>query len=253
MALKKSNLSGAVKGQFYFLPSILYGHYDIRPFCFDVRATYAVRELLKLCTSPTRSGKGHDVANNSYIVARPWLGRHLLLRGVASAPPAPPTPLGGVADGRASSLRELTSPTHRLRGAASGGITSSQTWKSGNWWQHGLTPKSERRCWKVPLRLDVGLKKPWAGTDSNSCMVSNTLQKVARDGRGPHRWLLTVAQRFPTPFQLQQNLFPPHDPASSFHDPNTYHKQGALQHISGSAYFPNLSCHILRSGLAFYS
>ena len=176
-----------------------------------------------------------------------------LLRGVASAPPAPPTPLGGVAGGRASSLREPTSPTHRLRGAASGGITSSPTWKSGNWWQHGLTPKSERRCGKVPLGLEVGLKKPLAGTDSNSCMVSNTLQKVARDGRGPHRWLLTVAPRFPTPFQLQQNLFPPHAPASSIHDPNTYHKQGALQHISGSAYFPNLSCHILRSGLACYS
>jgi hypothetical protein len=109
----------------------------------------------------------------------------------------------------ASSLRELTSHTHRLRGAASGGITSSQTWKSGNWWQHGLTPKSERRCWKVPHRLDVGLKKPLARTDSNSCMVSNTLQKVARDGRGPHRWLRTVAQRFTTPFQMQQKLFLP--------------------------------------------
>ena len=181
--MKKSNLSGAAKGQLYFLPSILYGHYDIRPFCFVVRATYAVRELLKLCTSPTRSGKGHDVANNSYIVARPWLGRHLLLRGVASAPPAPPTPLGGVAGGRASSLRELTSPTHRLRGAASGGITSSPTWKSGNWWQHGLTRKSERRYWKVPLRLDVGLKKPLAGADSNSCTVPKSLQKVEKDGR----------------------------------------------------------------------
>ena len=45
---------------------------------------------------------------------------------------------------RASSFRELTSPTHRLRGAASGGITSSPTWKGGNWWQHGLTPQSER-------------------------------------------------------------------------------------------------------------
>ena len=146
--------------------------------------------LLKLCTSPTRSGKGHDVANNSYIVARPWLGRHLLLRGVASAPPAPPTPLGGVAGGRASSLRELTSPTHRLRGAASGGITSSPTWESGNWWQHGLTPKSERRCWKVPLRLDACLKKTLAGTTSNNCMAPKTLQIVGKDGRGPHLWLL---------------------------------------------------------------
>ena len=169
--------------------------------------------ILKLCTSPTRSGKGHDVANNSYIVARPWLGRHLLLRGVASAPPAPPTPLGGVAGGRASSLRELTSPTHRLRGAASGGITSSPTWESGNWWQHGLTPKSERRCWKRPLRLHVALRKLLAGTDSNCYVVPKSLQKVERDGRGSHRWLRQVAQRFPTLFSAA---------ASSFHDPNTY-------------------------------
>ena len=135
----------------------------------------------------------------------------------------------------ASSLKELTSHTHRLRGAASGGITSSPTWKSGTWWQHGLTPKSERRYWKVPLRLDVGLKKPLAGADSNSCTVPKNLQKVEKDGRALIDGCAQLLNDFQLIFQLQQNLFPPHAPASSIHDPNTYHKQGPLQPIGGRA------------------
>ena len=109
-----------------------------------LRATSAVREFLKPCTSPTKSGKGHNVANNLYVVATPWLSHQHLLRGVASAPPTPPAPHRGVAGCRASSLRKLTSPPLRLRGAASGGSTSSPTLRSGNWWQH--LPKSPETC-----------------------------------------------------------------------------------------------------------
>ena len=158
-------------------------------------------------------------------MATPWLGRQLLLRGVASAPPAPPTPLlGGVAGGRASLLRELTSPTRRLRGAASDGITSSPTQRSGNWWQHGPTASTTRRCRRVPLLLDAGPKTQQAGVESNICMIP----------RGCTVWeglACMAAQCCPT----NQNAHAKYTTTSSLraasncHIPQTNHEQAPLQ------------------------
>ena len=176
-------------------------------------------------------------------MATPWLGRQLLLRGVASAPPAPPTPLlGGVAGGRASLLRELTSPTRRLRGAASDGITSSPTQRSGNWWQHGSTASTTRRCRRVPLLLDAGPKTQQAGVDSNICMIPRGCT-VWEDW---HVWLRSVAQRIrtPTPSTPRPLLFVQHQTV-------IYHRPTMSKHHSSpyeAVHIPHdVSCYILHS------